>query len=277
MREFYPLKYKIKLIGPKSQTEIEAQADTCKQFSMIGSELLMSLGYKQNKLQIFGLFRDKTPVYSAKVKILVENQKFHLRMVEIKEGLDPMGVVLGADFFKKINILRYYINGFSHLYKLIKQSKRKCVLILGSYAKERVNILYAIKDCLKKLGYEGILLKDYPDIEEQSNEEKMNLFGNIARFMICENTSPSGHINELNICSRNTLVTIMIQEQGCKSGATGMQSSYPIDFNFVRKVFYNPENLDSAVRKAVKLGEELVVRRKRKLNKEYAYRKKGLI
>jgi hypothetical protein len=276
-QEFYPLKYKIKLIGTSNRFETEAPADTCVQFSIIGFELLRFLGYKETNLQVVEIrgISDRFRAYKATVKVISENKKFNLDMIAVKEGFAPKGVILGTDFLKAVDYLPRYLKDFSHLYRLIKQSKRKCVLILGEDRKH-LNTLYQIKERLKKFDYEGILLKSYPDIEEQSIEEKMNLFGHLAKFVICENSYPSEHIDELNICTRNRLVTVILQRESVKGGATWMQACYPIDFNFVRSIFYKPNSLNSAIDKAVRIAESLVRERTRQLNQLYIHRKKWL-
>jgi len=274
--DFYPLKYKITLVGPSNQIEIEAPADTCAPVSIINFQLLKRLGYKKNNLRDITLFygfalKGKHIAYNTFVRVIAENKKFFLQVFGVKEDFGSPGLILGINFLKEVNFLPHYLQNFSHLYKLIKESRRKCVLIIGEDRKH-LDLLYKIKTSLKKNGYEGLLLKDYPDIEEQSNEEKMNLFGGLARFVICENSYPSGHIDELHICSRNNFVTIILQKEGVVGGATLMQASYYLDFSFIKRMMYKPDSLDSSVNKAIKLGELLVAERKKALNKEYKYR-----
>jgi len=271
---FFPLKYKINLIGPKKQFKTEAPADTCSQISIASGELLEFLGYKENNLQtaeIRFLSSNHWMAKKARVKVISESKTINLDMYVIPGGLKSKDVILGADFLKAVNFLPRYIKDFSHLYNLIKKSRHKCVLILGDDRKN-LKLLYQIKECLRNRGYEGILLKDYPDIEEQSIEEKMSLFGHLAKFVICENSIPSGHIDELNICTRNRLVTVILQKESIIGGATWMQACYPIDFAFVKKFFYNTNSFNTVIDKAVKMAESLVAKKKRALNKEYKYR-----
>lgn len=271
-QESYPLQYKITLTGPSNHLKTVAPVDTLAQTSIINFEVLKFLGYKKKKLHhVTRISLDGMSLaYIAKVQVNAERKKFNLDMAAVR-NFQPR-IVLGIDFLRKIDNLTCYLKDFSHLYTLIKQSKRKCVLIIGD-DKNNFDVLYLIKRRLRTFGYEGILLKEYQDIEEQSIEEKMNMFGNLARFVICENSYPSGHIDELNICTRNRLITIILQEKRIRGGATWMQSCYSKDFNFIKRILYKPATLISAIDKALKIGEYLVAKRKRAFNKEYKYRK----
>ncbi|MDD2731310.1 MAG: hypothetical protein PHN49_01290 [Candidatus Omnitrophica bacterium] len=278
-KEFFPLKYKVKLIGPSGHFETEAPADTCAQSTIIGAEISKIIGLKQDKMSAVEMVSlgSRFFAYKAKIRILAEGRKICLKVVTAKDIIDPNLVLLGTDFLKKIDFLQHHLKDFSHLYGLIKQSKHKCVLIIGPDKKEdHLESLYRIKGRLKEFGYEGILLRDYPDIEEQSIEEKMNLFGNIAKFVICENSYPSGHIDELNICARNRLVTIILQDNAIRSGATWMQACYPIDFTFIKKIFYRHAALLPAIGRAVNMAESVVNKRRNALNREYKYRQEWL-
>lgn len=274
-RENYPLKYNIKLIGPSKSIDITAPVDTNIQVGTISSRLLKLLGYRKEDLHRVSRIEPEeiSLAYIATIKVISKRKKFNFDFATYAGLKQPL--VLGSDFLRKVDNLVCYLKDFSHLYMMIRQSKRKCVLIIGDDNKN-LDALYIIKGRLRLFGYEGILLKDYQDIEEQSIEEKMNLLGNLAKFVVCENSYPSGHIDELNICTRNRLVTIILQQKNIKGGATWMQACYPIDFSFVKRVFYKPLSFISAIDKAVKIAESIVIRRKEALNREYKYREEWL-
>ena len=265
-------KYQVTLIGPSKKIKIEGVIDTGADRSMISPDILKEAGIeiKKDNPSMIQTVNGTIMVYSTKVKILAEGKKIIL-MPTVFHGT-PIPLLLGMDFIRASGYLPLYIKQFSVLYGYIQKYRKDCVLIIGNDTdKDSLARLQRIQDELRKLDYEGILLKDYPDIQEQTIEEKLNLFGSIARFIICENSFYSGHIDELSICARNRFVTVILQETGRYT--TYLQMCYPIDFSFIKKIEYNLDTLEDNVAKAVEIGESLVIRRKRELNKVYKFRK----
>jgi len=81
----------------------------------------------------------------------------------------------------------------------------------------------------------------------------------------------------LNLCARNRLVTIIVYEKG--KYTTWIQSCYPIDFSFIKKIEYTQKTFHKDIVKAVKIAEKLVDERTKAFNREYKYRQewfKGL-
>ena len=44
-------------------------------------------------------------------------------------------------------------------------------------------------------------MRDFPNIPEQTIEEKAQLLASLSRFVICDDATPSGHILELRLLS----------------------------------------------------------------------------
>src|SRR5260370_21454083 len=121
-------------------------------------------------------------------------------------------VVLGGDFFQK------YLRGkekliqelmmADHMRTLLNAArcKKNYVLILGKYGKAREHLL-TLKNALAIRGLTGLILDEYPDIEEQSLPEKMVTYANICRFVLVDDFAPSGHIKELDLCQNLKFVT----------------------------------------------------------------------
>jgi len=157
-----------------------------------------------------------------------------------------------------------------HVLGAIPSFKQRTVLVLGQDTTQIIR-LQAIQDRLRGRGYTGIIVKDQADIEIQSIEEKVNMLASLCRFVICDNTFPSGHIDELKICSLNRFVTAILQEEG--KGATWMQVDYPLDFSFMKIFKYSSvKQIDSAVNNAVKWAEKKIVERKAFFNRLYSWR-----
>jgi len=249
--------------------------DTGADKSMISPDVLKEAGIeiKNDSPFVVQTVNGTVIAYSVKVKIIAEGKKITL-IPTVFHGT-PLPLLLGMDFIKATGYLPLYLKQFSVLYRYIQKYRKNCVLIIGNDTdKDSLLRLQKIQDKLRSLNYEGILLKDYPDIQEQTIEEKLNLFGSVARFIICENSFYSGHIDELSICARNRFVTVIMQETGRYT--TYLQMCYPIDFSFIKKIEYNLDTMEDSVAKAVQIGESLVVRRKRELNKVYKFRKDAL-
>ena len=84
------------------------------------------------------------------------------------------------------------------------------------------------------MGYEGIIIKELRDENEvQSIEHKVSLYAHICRFVIVENSTASGHIDELKICEINKIITVILQQEGY--GATYMQEDYSFEHNYIEK------------------------------------------
>lgn len=154
---------------------------------------------------------------------------------------------------------------------IIQQTKKQFVLVLGQDTTE-IYRLHLICDALKNIGYTGIIVKEIPDLEIQSIEEKVNMLASLSRFVICDNSFTSGHIDELKICSSNRFTTAIIQEEG--KGATWMQADYPVDFKFIHTFSYSDISKISAVTKqAAYWAEDWLNIRTGNLNSLYPWRK----
>lgn len=266
--------YRVRLIGTLREAEVEAVIDTGAQISLIGRQLAEQIGAQRDveSASLEVCFADGRRVFSERVRIevLAEDRRITLLPVVFDSPSSPL--LLGLDFLRQVDYLPLYLREFVSLFRHIKRLRDNCVLVIGSYtSNEGSRMLERIKAELARRGYEPILLRDYPDIEEQTNEEKMNLFGHLSKFVICENSYPSGHIDELNICTRNRLVTVVLQQEGM--GATWMQACYPIDFSFVKMLTYRPDSIDTKIGEAIRVAEELVAERTRQLNQLYIHRR----
>ncbi len=152
----------------------------------------------------------------------------------------------------------------------IADFKYKTVIIIGEDTLH-IDRLQKIKHRLKEHKFESIIIKELKDIEIQSIEEKFNMYASLSKFVICDNSFSSGHIDELKICSINRFVTAIIQEKG--RGATWMQTGYRIDYSFMEEFIYKDVNsIERAVDRAVIWAERKVRQRQNFLNKIYKWR-----
>ena len=160
------------------------------------------------------------------------------------------------------------------LTELIERSRRRRVLILGKDTGDELERLLRIREILATLGYDGVLVKEQPDIPELSNEDKVRTFAGLCRFVLIENTFPAGQIVECKICSTNRIVTAMLREKGF--GSSFMVTDYFKDFSFMAEFTYsNDDNsLGDSVKQATMWAETANEGRRRYFDAQYPWRSK---
>ena len=145
--------------------------------------------------------------------------------------------------------------------------KKKYALVIGKYGEHRPR-LEKIKTALDSLGIVGLILDEYPDIEEQSLSEKMVTFASISRFVIVDDLVPSGHIDELGICRERKFITAVLRQKG--KPATAVQADIADEVTFLKQIDYeSEEDLSQAVVEAVSWANRAVLNRAATLNRKY--------
>ncbi len=145
------------------------------------------------------------------------------------------------------------------------------VLVLGKDSGAGLKRLKIISAKLEESGYTPVLLKEIGELSSQSNEEKMLCVALLSRFVVIDDTEPSGHIAELTLLSRNRIVSAILRRTG--HGGTYMQIDYDVDFSgFMRSWNYGERNLQEIVKEVVKWANETVDARAKKFKKLYPWR-----
>jgi len=205
------------------------------------------------------------------VELQIKNKVYNVNVC----GIDSIDfVIIGWDVIStnKIlpNLMETIFDQTISFLKIIPELKKTSVLILGQDSTEIVR-LHEIKDSIKCLGYEGIIVKEITDINIQSIEEKVNMLGSLSRFIICDNSIPSGHIDELKICTINRFITAVIQESG--KGGSWMQADYQFDFNFIKSFNYeNIHFIKTLMPEVIDWAEKQLKTREMNLNSLYNWR-----
>lgn len=146
--------------------------------------------------------------------------------------------------------------------------KKKYVLITGKYGEHRPR-LERIKKALQTIDLIGLILDEYPDIEEQSLAEKMVTYASICRFVIVDDFVPSGHINELGICHERKFITSVLRCKG--RAATAMQADIGAEVSFIKVFGYDrDEDVERVITEAAKWADNAVNDRAKMLNREYS-------
>lgn len=154
------------------------------------------------------------------------------------------------------------------------RSKERTVLILGSYEAggER---LKGLRRSLEELGFEGVMLKDFVDIPQQSLFEKMLMFGALARFIVCDEPVASGHLIELKACADIGFVTAILRAQG--KPVTWMNSDIAEERTYLKIFPYeNDSEMSILLKEAVEWAEAKVSDRSSYYNEQYPWRNKNV-
>ena len=183
-------------------------------------------------------------------------------------------VLLGGDFFQKAlrgnEALIIELILPDHLRTLANAArcKKKYVLICGSYGDKR-DRLVRIKDALRKAGLVGLILDEYPDIEEQTLAEKMVTYAAFCRFVIVDDFAPSGHLDESRIREERKFISAFLRMRG--RPATAMQADIGDEVSFIKEFSYADDaSLEQVVIDAATWADGAVMERAKRLNRRYS-------
>jgi hypothetical protein len=138
----------------------------------------------------------------------------------------------------------------------ITQLKQNSVIVLGRDSP----LLTRIKDELRTLNYHSFLVKEQPDLPDQSPEEKVKLYALISKFAIMEDSLASGHIAEFEYCKNNRVILALLRQSG--KGSTWMIGDAGIvDVNHIKLFEYTEKNLHNVLSKACEWAESFSKRR----------------
>jgi hypothetical protein len=131
---------------------------------------------------------------------------------------------------------------------------RKTVLLLGAYDSDGSERLRRIASALTQLGYEPLLIKDVPDFETYDISQKVVAVGSVCRFIVMDDSMPSGHLSEFEIIRSNRWVSAILRAGG--RGASWMTAGASIASNVMHEGPYDPADVLPAVTAAVQWAEE---------------------
>lgn len=151
--------------------------------------------------------------------------------------------------------------------------KEKTVLVLGSYDPEGEKRLEAIAAALKDIGYEPMLVRDIPDFEHYDLSQKVVAIGAVARFIVVDDSSPSGHLAELELCRLNRWGMVILRAHG--TGSSWMTAGASLSSNVIHETSYDPENTRPTLEEAAKWAEDRLGGLKEQLGGLYPWRMKS--
>lgn len=168
-------------------------------------------------------------------------QHVHRYQVIYYDSLNELHRVLISSLTNMSRLLghKYYAlrTEEDNLISILKKTIKTNVLVLGKDSNlEGLCRMNRITKYLEKEGYTPVSLKNLPEIQHISLEGKMIRVGALTRFVIAEDSRPSGHIDEVNLCARCEYITAVVREVG--SASTWMQAHYPIIYRFMNRFCY---------------------------------------
>jgi hypothetical protein len=123
------------------------------------------------------------------------------------------------------------------------------VLILGKDTGDNLKQLQLIATTLEAAGYHVYIIKQEQDRLGESVLQKVLRYALSSRFVLIENTDPSGHLYEIpHVAKMAECVVGVLQQKG--GGATWMFEDAYYRHNHWKKFEYEPDRLDEAVREA---------------------------
>ncbi|MEZ5328457.1 MAG: hypothetical protein R3F19_25725 [Verrucomicrobiales bacterium] len=142
------------------------------------------------------------------------------------------------------------------------------VLLLGKDTGESLQLLKDIQAELESLGYYVYIIKEQPGKLGESIIQKVLRFALSSKFIVIENSEPSGHLYEIpHVTKMAECITALLQQEG--KGATWMFEDVYAKSQNCKKFTYEPADLNNAVGAATQWAEDF--------SKQFAsYQKKTL-
>jgi hypothetical protein len=159
------------------------------------------------------------------------------------------------------------------LHEYISTLREKTVLLLGDYKGEGKKRLDMMVEALKDIGYEPLLINDVQDFEHYDLAQKVVAIGALSRFVVIDDSSPSGHLMEVELCRNNRWVTILLHAEGIR--ASWMTAGAAISSNVILEKDYNLESTKEVISEASQWAEDKLKEIGKKLNNIYPWRIKS--
>lgn len=133
------------------------------------------------------------------------------------------------------------------------------VLVLGKDTGESLERLKLIGATLESAGFHVYIIKQEPDRLGESVLQKVLRYALSSRFVLIENTEPSGHLYEIpHVAKMAECVVAVLQQRG--KGATWMFEDAYFRHNHWTRFEYDPDSLAEAVRDASQWALDFLTR-----------------
>jgi len=152
----------------------------------------------------------------------------------------------------------------------VNRFRKRSVLVLGAYNADGQVRLAAITAELKTLNYEPVLVADIPDFEHYDLSQKVVAIGAVCRFIVIDDSAPSGHLNEVEVCKMNRWVTVLLRAQGV--AASSMTLGASISSNVIHELSYDPIEPARSIAAATEWAEQRLTELEKQLQAIYPFR-----
>jgi len=129
------------------------------------------------------------------------------------------------------------------------------VLILGKDNGAALEKLKKISSTLEQRGYYTYIIREQPDRLGESLIQKVLRYALSSKFIVVENSEPSGHLYELpHVAKLAECVTVVLQEEG--TGATWMFEDAFFKHRNLKRFSYRTDNLEAVLIGATEWAEK---------------------
>jgi hypothetical protein len=131
------------------------------------------------------------------------------------------------------------------------------ILILGKDTGDSLDKLKRIQSAVEELGYYAYIIKEQPDKLGESIIQKVLRYALSSKFIIIENSEPSGHLYEIpHVTKMAESVSIILQAEN--EGATWMFEDAYFKHNYWKKFTYSDSTLEKVLKESIDWAEEFV-------------------
>jgi hypothetical protein len=129
------------------------------------------------------------------------------------------------------------------------------ILLLGKDTGDSLKLLKCIQKELESSGYSVCIVKEQPDRPGESIIQKVQRYALSSKFIIVENSEPSGHLYEIpHVAKMLECITVFLEEKG--RGATWMFEDIYGKSNQLKKFVYTKDTLQAELKKTVNWAED---------------------
>lgn len=234
-------------INTKTQLPFELMKDPSNVYI---KDVCFEIGFRKKKVTYAEIYSNRD----------IENWTREKAIIRAKDEVLAALVELNRSQVKNISLNEY-----------ISLYKERTVLLLGDYDKTGLERLEAIAHILKRFGYEPLLIKDIPDHPHQDISQKVIAVGAVARFVVVDDSSKSGHIKEIAICEQNKWITILLRANGI--GGTWMTAGASAYSNVILEKPYSLTSPETDISEAISWAEETIKKLEKRLSDIYPWRR----
>jgi hypothetical protein len=155
----------------------------------------------------------------------------------------------------------------------IAKFNERTVLVLGAYDEAGMQRLLSIATVLSDRGYDPIQLQDFPDIPGQDFTRKVATIGCLARFVMIDDSTKSGHLAEVPVARMLDWIIVLLRQGG--KAASQMTVGASATSNVILEQSYDEVSLHEGVDAAIKWAEAKIVELGRTRDPLFPWRRQG--